>query len=89
MPHSSPRLEDAVMTRRELLSRSGMGMGAVAAGGLLSDAGLLTPSSPRSSGPMANRPPGQPCPRSPVLSPLLPKLPPLASPRWRVVHLAS
>ena len=42
MSHPAPRLEDAVMTRRELLCRSGMGMGALALGGMLSDAGLLT-----------------------------------------------
>ena len=39
MSHPAPRLEDAVMTRRELLCRSGMGMGAVALGGLLSEPG--------------------------------------------------
>ena len=44
MSHPAPRLEDAVITRRELLCRSGMGMGALALGGLLSDAGLLTAS---------------------------------------------
>ena len=32
MSHHAPRLEDAVMTRRELLSRSGMGIGALALG---------------------------------------------------------
>ena len=32
MSHHAPRLEDLVMTRRELLSRSGMGMGALALG---------------------------------------------------------
>ena len=32
MSHGAPRLEDAVMTRRELLCRSGMGMGALALG---------------------------------------------------------
>ncbi len=37
-----PDCEDAVMTRRELLCRSGMGMGALALGSLLSDAGLLS-----------------------------------------------
>ena len=37
----APRLEDAVLTRRELLCRSGMGMGALALGGLLAEAGLL------------------------------------------------
>ena len=44
MSHPAPRLEDAVMTRRELLCRSGMGMGALALGGRAGDAGLLTAS---------------------------------------------
>ena len=33
MPHPAPRLEDAILTRRELLGRSGMGMGALALAG--------------------------------------------------------
>jgi hypothetical protein len=41
MSDHRPRLEDVVLTRRELLNRSGMGMGALALGGLMSDAGLL------------------------------------------------
>ena len=41
MSHHAPRLEDAVMTRRELLCRSGMGMGALALGGMLAEQGLL------------------------------------------------
>ena len=41
MSHHAPRLEDLVLSRRELLCRSGMGMGALALGGLLSEQGLL------------------------------------------------
>ena len=41
MSHPAPRLDDAILTRRELLCRSGMGMGALALGGLLADDGLL------------------------------------------------
>ena len=41
MSHHAPRLEDAVMTRRELLCRSGMGMGALALGDMLAEQGLL------------------------------------------------
>ena len=41
MPHDPPRLEDAIVTRRDLLNRSGMGMGALAFGSLLADSGLL------------------------------------------------
>ncbi len=50
MSHPAPRLEDAVMTRRELLCRSGMGMGAVALAGLLSDAGLVDSRGPVGDG---------------------------------------
>ena len=41
MAHHSPRLEDVVLTRRELLSRSGTGFGTLALGALLSESGLL------------------------------------------------
>ena len=41
MPHHAPRLEDVVLTRRELLGRSGTGFGALALGALLSETGLL------------------------------------------------
>src|ERR1017187_2519962 len=86
MPHPLPRFEDAVMTRRELLCRSGMGMGAVALGGLLSDAGLLTS---RARAALAD---GDSAARLAVpsiagTSPLLPKLPPLRARAKRVVHL--
>ena len=39
--HRPPRLEDAVVTRRELLCRSGTGFGALALGTLLAESGLL------------------------------------------------
>src|SRR5262245_60549721 len=80
MSHPAPRLEDAVMTRRELLCRSGMGMGALALGGVLADAGLLTASA-RADGSAAAR-------RGITgASPLLPKAPPLQAKAKRVVHL--
>jgi hypothetical protein len=41
MSHQPPRLEDAIVTRRELLCRSGMGMGALALGNILAEKGLL------------------------------------------------
>src|SRR5437667_388700 len=41
MAHDRLRFEDGFLTRRELLCRSGMGMGALALGGVLSEAGLL------------------------------------------------
>ena len=40
MPNHEPRLEDAVLTRRELLNRSGMGFGALALGSLLAETGF-------------------------------------------------
>jgi hypothetical protein len=39
--HHAPRPGDAFLTRRELLCRSGMGFGALALGGLMTEAGLL------------------------------------------------
>src|SRR4051794_37762489 len=41
MSDRTSRGEDAVLTRRELLCRSGMGMGSLALGSLLSETGLL------------------------------------------------
>lgn len=51
MSHHKPRIEDAFLTRRELLQRTGMGMGALALGSLLSsEAGAATsPLSPKMS----------------------------------------
>jgi hypothetical protein len=40
MPHT-PRLEDALLTRREALCRAGIGFGALALGNLLAEGGLL------------------------------------------------
>ncbi len=40
MQHHPPRPEDAILSRRELLCRSGMGFGALALGSLMADAGL-------------------------------------------------
>ena len=87
MSHPAPKLEDAVMTRRELLTRSGMGMGAVALAGVLSDAGLLTHAARAAAGDGDN-------PAARLIagsingpSPLLPKAPPLRARAKRVVHL--
>ncbi|MFO0956120.1 MAG: DUF1501 domain-containing protein [Isosphaeraceae bacterium] len=44
-PDHRPRLDDALLTRRELLHRCGMGFGAVALGGLMAEAGLVVDSS--------------------------------------------
>ena len=87
MSHPAPKLEDAVMTRRELLTRSGMGMGAVALAGVLSDAGLLGQVARAAGGDGDN-------PAARLIagsingpSPLLPKAAPLQARAKRVVHL--
>jgi hypothetical protein len=74
-------MENTILTRRELLSRSGMGMGALALGGLMAEAGLL--------GPAALAAEGTPTGAAPSLAvnPLLPKAPPLPAKAKRVVHL--
>jgi hypothetical protein len=43
MGHHKPRLEHLALTRRELLCRSGMGMGALALTALMGEAGLIGP----------------------------------------------
>jgi len=60
MNHHAPRLGDRFLTRRDFLNRCGMGMGALALGGLLADASVtaepvvslnpLTPKSPHFPG---------------------------------------
>ncbi len=58
-------------SRREMLSRCGMGFGAVALADLLGQAGLLTQQARAAEG----------------INPLLPKLPPLPAKAKRVIHL--
>jgi len=43
MPHHKPQLEDAFLTRRDFLSRCGMGFGALSLAGLMGEGGLLLP----------------------------------------------
>jgi hypothetical protein len=87
MSHPAPRLEDLIVSRRELLCRSGMGMGALALSGLLSETGLLGQLAAAAS------PDGVPSPVRPPLpslgspNPLLAKAPPLVARAKRVVHL--
>ncbi len=80
--HRRPGAEDLTLTRRELLCRSGMGMGALALGGLMSEAGLLaaeaTPDRSLPLGPSTGRI---------AINPLLPKAAPLPAKAKRVVHL--
>ena len=88
MSHRAPRIEDAVMTRRELLCRSGMGMGAVALSGVLADAGLLTASARAALADGDAAAAGRAVARSIAgASPLLPKAPPHYAKAKRVVHL--
>ena len=73
MAHQPPRLEDTIVTRRELLCRSGMGMGALALGNILAEKGLLGQAARAADG-------GAPGPaRSAIaaVNPLLPKASPL------------
>lgn len=72
MPHDRPNLANLPVTRRELLCRSGMGFGALALGGLMTDSGVLArPANADDS----------------VRSSLAPKSPPMAPRAKRVIHL--
>jgi hypothetical protein len=61
MSHHRPRIEDLLLTRRELLNRSGMGMAALGLAALMGDAGLLASpaeaATPRAAGPLAPKKP--------------------------------
>jgi hypothetical protein len=82
MAYHPPRIDDALLTRRELLARSGMGMGALALGGLLAESDLLQ--RPAGAGESAHVP-AQPAIAG--INPLAPKTPPLRARAKRVVHL--
>jgi len=72
------------MTRRELLCRSGMGMGALALGGMMTEAGLLGQAAQAADGAAKGALAASP---SIGVNPLIPKLPPLRARAKRVVHL--
>ncbi|MEW4567336.1 DUF1501 domain-containing protein [Tautonia sp. JC769] len=72
MPHHRPNPGDLPVTRRELLCRSGMGFGAMALGGLMSDSGALARPARADDA---------------VRSSLAPKSPPMAPRAKRVIHL--
>ncbi|WP_169979665.1 DUF1501 domain-containing protein [Tautonia rosea] len=72
MPHDRPNLETLPVTRRELLCRSGMGFGAMALGGLLTESGVLAHSQQADAT---------------VQSSLAPKVPPLVPRAKRIIHL--
>jgi Protein of unknown function (DUF1501) len=83
MPHHEPRLEDAVLTRRELLCRSGMGFGALALGSLLSESGF-----PGAQAAVADQAGAGVAPSAVgSISPLLPRSSPLPARAKRVVHM--
>jgi Protein of unknown function (DUF1501) len=54
MAHSGPGPLDGLMTRREVLSRAGIGFGSLALGGLLADAGLIGSRARGSEAPLAS-----------------------------------
>ncbi len=83
MSHYGPRIADAFLTRREILSRSGMGFGGLALGGLLSEAGLLGRSARGEATPEVK------ASQAPILgtNPLSPRNPPQKATAKRVVHL--
>src|SRR5438270_4242489 len=66
MSNHRPKLEDRLLTRREALSRCGLGFGAMAFAGLMSDLGLTAPAAAATlsgasaagvAGPLATRSP--------------------------------
>jgi hypothetical protein len=71
MNHHQPNLEHLALTRREFLTRCGMGMGALGLGALLGQLGSLAPSANAAS----------------MTSPLLPRAPHFPGKAKRVIHL--
>src|SRR3954468_16667509 len=72
-----PRLEDAFLSRRQMLQRCGMGMGSLGLAGLLGGTGLLSATAR-----------GQDAAAAAASSnPLAPKLPPFAARAKRVIHI--
>src|SRR5262245_51251105 len=81
MSDHAPRLEDAVLTRRELLCRSGMGFGAMALGSLLAEDGFFAAAA------RAADSAGSGASGIASINPLITKTPPLRPRAKRVVHL--
>src|SRR5437763_4185997 len=71
----APRLEDRFLTRRQMLKRCGMGMGAIALSNLMADAGLVHAADNAAAL------------RSGALNPLSPKNPQFPGKAKRVIHL--
>jgi hypothetical protein len=80
MSHHRPRTEDLLLTRRELLSRSGMGFAAMGLAALMGEAGLLAApaaAATRQAGAGAEK----------ALGPLAPRQPHFPAKAKRVIHL--
>src|SRR4051794_27483274 len=71
-----PRAEDALLSRRQMLQRCGMGMGSLGLAGLLGNTGLLSATAR-----------GQDAVAPGLVNPLAPKLPPFAAKAKRVIHI--
>jgi hypothetical protein len=83
-----PRPEDALLTRRELLNRCGMGFGALALGGLLSEGSpSLLGQSARGAAIPEKATLGLVPPGASAVNPLAPKAPQFPGRAKRVVHL--
>src|SRR5687768_489951 len=74
MGHHKKKLEDLFLTRREMLSRCGTGMGALALAGMMSELGLTQPAQ---AAPSADG----------LTNPLAPKQPHFPGKAKRVIHL--
>ncbi len=88
MSHHAPRIEDALLSRRELLRQTGMGMGSLALADILASQGLVTKTAHGADAAGGLTLPGAAVPSSrPSANPLLPKLAPRPATAKRVVHL--
>ena len=79
MSHHLPQPGDALLTRREILSRAGMGFGSLALGTLMAEAGLTTPARAAEEAAKAEG--------AKLASSLAPKMPQFAPKAKRVIHL--
>src|SRR3954463_15044914 len=82
MSNHAPRLEDALLTRREALCRAGMGFGALALSHLMGEAGLLSPAPSARAASPAGAGSG-----SGSITPLAARAPQFAPRAKRVIHL--
>jgi hypothetical protein len=78
MSHHRPRIEDLLLTRRELLGRSGMGLAAMGFAALMGDMGLLAAPAEAAMGKAGV---------AKALGPLAPKSPHFPAKAKRVIHL--